>query len=101
MSGKIREKSGNIEVDDKWQPCSDNTVVNPELFQIKEEQGSKKRGMVSFHQLCQRYSGPLTPTAPTVIWLWETCAFTSYLSLLRLNNSSPVDSCYLKVEGTL
>ena len=21
MSGKIREKSGNFEVDDKWQPC--------------------------------------------------------------------------------
>ena len=22
MSGKIREKSGNFEVDDKWQPCT-------------------------------------------------------------------------------
>ena len=22
MSGKIREKSGNFDVDDKWQPCS-------------------------------------------------------------------------------
>ena len=22
MSGKIREKSGNFEMDDKWQPCN-------------------------------------------------------------------------------
>ena len=26
----------------------------------------------AFHQLCQRYSGTLTPTAPTAIRLWET-----------------------------
>ena len=30
----------------------------------------------AFHQLCPRYSGTLTPTAPTVIRLWETFTFT-------------------------
>ena len=25
-----------------------------------------------FHQLCPRYSGTLTPTAPTAIRLWDT-----------------------------
>ena len=36
------------------------------------------RGMVSaFHQLCLRYSGTLTPTAPIVIRLWETFTFFS------------------------
>ena len=40
----------------------------------------------AFHQLCPRYSGTLTPTAPTAIRLWDT--FTLYviseLSLLLL-----------------
>ena len=31
----------------------------------------------AFHQLCPRYSGTLTPTAPTAIRLWDT--FTFYL----------------------
>ena len=31
----------------------------------------------AFHQLCPRYSGTLTPIAPTAIMLWET--FTFYL----------------------
>ena len=26
----------------------------------------------AFHQLCQRHSGTLTPTAPTAIKLWDT-----------------------------
>ena len=26
MSGKNRDKSGNFEVDDKWQPCSNKAV---------------------------------------------------------------------------
>ena len=26
----------------------------------------------AFHQLCRRYSGTLTPTAPTAIRLWDT-----------------------------
>ena len=29
----------------------------------------------AFHQLCPRYSGTLTPTAPTVIRLWDTFTF--------------------------
>ena len=28
MSGKIREKSGNFKVDDKWQPCLLLATVN-------------------------------------------------------------------------
>ena len=30
----------------------------------------------AFHQMCPRYSGTLTPTAPTAIRLWETYTFT-------------------------
>ena len=30
----------------------------------------------AFHQLCPRYSGTLTPTAPTAIRLWDACTFT-------------------------
>ena len=29
-------------------------------------------------QLCPRYSGTLTPTAPTAIRIWETFTFTFY-----------------------
>ena len=29
----------------------------------------------AFHQLCPRYSGTLTPTAPTAIRLWDTFTF--------------------------
>ena len=29
----------------------------------------------AFHQLCPRYSGTLTPTAPTAIRLWDTSTF--------------------------
>ena len=30
----------------------------------------------AFHQLCPRYSGTLTPNAPTAIRLWDTFTFT-------------------------
>ena len=30
----------------------------------------------AFHQLCPRYSGTLTSTAPTAIKLWDTFTFT-------------------------
>ena len=30
----------------------------------------------AFHQLCPRYSGTLTPTAPKAIKLWETFTIT-------------------------
>ena len=33
----------------------------------------------AFHQLCPRYSGTLTPTAPTAIRLRDTFTFTFYL----------------------
>ena len=53
-----------------------NLAVNEYLFRIREGSGSERRGMGStFHQLCPRYSGALTPTAPTVIRLWETFTF--------------------------
>ena len=40
---------------------------------------SERRGMGSaFHQLCPRYSGTLTPTAPTAIRLWEIFTFTFF-----------------------
>ena len=34
----------------------------------------------AFHQLCPRYSGTLTPTAPMAIRLWDTFTFTLRLS---------------------
>ena len=37
----------------------------------------------AFHQLCPRYSGTLTPTAPTAIRLWDT--FTFYTNKLYSN----------------
>ena len=45
----------------------------------------------AFHQLCPRYSGTLTPTAPTAIKLWDTFTFTFihvvsilYICLIRI-----------------
>ena len=35
----------------------------------------------AFHQLCPRYSGTLTPTAPTAIRLWETFTFTFFTTM--------------------
>ena len=53
-----------------------NPALNGYLFQIREGLGTERRGMGSgFHQLCPRYSGTLTPTAPTAIRLWETFTF--------------------------
>ena len=37
----------------------------------------------AFHQLCPRYSGTLTPTAPTAIRLWDTFTFTFFYSSLK------------------
>ena len=45
----------------------------------------------AFHQLCPRYSGTLTPTAPTAIRLWDTFTFT----LVELAKSIPVRSLIL------
>ena len=51
-----------------WKTLSVNPAENGYLFRIREGQGSERRGMGSaFHQLCPRYSGTLTPTAPTAI----------------------------------
>ena len=36
----------------------------------------------AFHQLCPRYNGTLTPTAPTAIQLWDTFTFTFYCILV-------------------
>ena len=38
----------------------------------------------AFHQLCPRYSGTLTPTAPTAIRLWETFTFEHQLFVCKL-----------------
>ena len=40
----------------------------------------------AFHQLCPRYSGTLTPTAPTAIKLWDTFTFTFSLFLKFKDN---------------
>ena len=40
----------------------------------------------AFHQLCPRYSGTLTPTAPTAIRLWDTFTFTLKVEVMLFNN---------------
>ena len=53
-----------------------NPAVNGYLFQIREGQGSERRGLSSaFRQLCPKYSGTLTPTASTAIRVWEIFTF--------------------------
>ena len=42
----------------------------------------------AFHQLCPRYSGTLTPTAPTAIRLWDTFTF-------------PIGRCFVTREQIL
>ena len=37
----------------------------------------------AFHQLCPRYSGTLTPTAPTAIRLWDTFTFYDRVTNIR------------------
>ena len=59
-----------------WKTLSVNPALNGYLFRIRAGYGSKRRGVGSaFHQLCPRYSGTLTPTAPTATRLWETFTF--------------------------
>ena len=50
----------------------------------------------AFHQLCPRYSGTLTPTAPTANRLWET--FTFYHNEIR--GSIPLTDMDLKFNKT-
>ena len=45
----------------------------------------------AFHQLCPRYSGTLTPTAPMAIRLWETLTFLLHFIIF----SSPMDHSHL------
>ena len=50
----------------------------------------------AFHQLCPRYSGTLTSTAPTAIRLWDT--FTLYIYInLHYKSVSVSDPVYSKV----
>ena len=66
-----------------WKTLSVNPAVNEYLFRIREGYGSERRGMGSaFHQLCPRYSGTLTPTAPMANRLWETFTFTKVMGIL-------------------
>ena len=46
------------------------------FFRIRANEAAKGGGMgPAFHQLCQRYSGTLTPTAPTAIWQLENLTY--------------------------
>ena len=46
----------------------------------------------AFHQLCPRYSGTLTPTAPTAIKLWDTFTFTitAYICGVPRGSKAPI-----------
>ena len=53
----------------------------------------------AFHQLCPRYSGTLTPTAPTAIRLWDTFLHQpgmhegTYRNVLLCKNGSKTLKC--------
>ena len=81
-----------------WKTLSVNPAVNGYLFRIREDKGRERRGMGSaFHQLCPKYSGTLTPTAPTAIRLWETFIFTSQESntAKSVNNTADTKLMYI------
>ena len=44
----------------------------------------------AFHQLCPRYSGTLTPTAPTATKLWDTFTFTFFFSHCKVEQKKTV-----------
>ena len=51
----------------------------------------------AFHQLCPRYSGTLTPTAPTAMRLWETFTFfllVYFASLFSAGLAAEFSSCF-------
>ena len=61
----------------------------------------------AFHQLCPRYSGTLTPTAPTAIRLWDTFTFTflvlppkndNYVSTVEFFNGKMAIKCHFSPE---
>ena len=50
------------------------------FFELGKDKAAKGEGWApAFHQLCPRYSGTLTPTAPMAIKLWDTFIFTFYV----------------------
>ena len=49
----------------------------------------------AFRQMCPRYSGTLTPTAPTAIKLWETFTFTFYHGIASRKICSSFESVKL------
>ena len=56
----------------------------------------------AFHQLCPRYSGTLTPTAPTAIRLWDTFTFTFFVILHWQANliADKGEDCLASLPGT-
>ena len=52
----------------------------------------------AFHQLCPRYSGTLTPTAPTAIRLWDTFTFTLYNNQLKFSSLSITTMGFLHIQ---
>ena len=55
----------------------------------------------AFHQLCPRYSGTLTPTAPTAIRLWETFTFYTFVSTFYIvfSNNLLYEYCLIAILG--
>ena len=63
-------------------PCDDlKTLCQPSsewvpFFELGKAKAAKGKGWIPPLILCPRYSGTLTPTAPTAIRLWKTFTFT-------------------------
>ena len=67
-----------------------NPAVNGTFTESEKDKAEKGEGGRPFHQLCPRYSGPLTPIAPTAIRLWET--FTFYWKPIKGSYANSADS---------
>ena len=52
------------------------------FFELGKDKAAKGGMGSAFHQLCPRYSGTLTPTAPMAIRLWDTFTFTFTMMII-------------------
>ena len=69
-------------------------------FSNEERLRQQRRGMGSaYHQLCPRYSGTLTPTAPTAIMLWETFTLFSSPDSVSIHHNCHKFSFLKKLRG--
>lgn len=90
----IKSPRGRASPSKVWKPLSVDSAVNGYLCRNRKGYDSVRRWLdPAFHHPCPRYSGNLTPTAPTAIRLWENLYFFIMLGFLFHNN--PKGQMYL------